>query len=113
MSYAQRYNATGVAQGAEFRANTFTTDRQYRSSVALDTDGDFTIAWESGYGMSQDGDSAGSYAQRYAGPEPVDLALVKTDSADPVSTGGVLSYTLSLSNQTALTTRLRFDRPRY
>ena len=50
--YAQRFNAAGVAQGSEFQVNTYTTDNQAASSVAMDADGDFVVAWTS-YG--QDG----------------------------------------------------------
>jgi len=60
--YAQRYNAAGVAQGAEFQVNTYTTGDQRRSSIAMDNDGDFVIAWMSYY---QDGSVYGIYAQRY------------------------------------------------
>ncbi|MDZ4689197.1 MAG: cadherin domain-containing protein [Planctomycetaceae bacterium] len=60
--YAQRYNAGGVAQGGEFLVNTHTTQAQWDSSVAMDADGDFVIAWRS---YTQDGDSGGIYAQRY------------------------------------------------
>ena len=60
--YAQRYNAAGTAQGAGFLVNTYTTNGQYRSSVAMDADGDFVIAWQS---EIQDGSGYGVYAQRY------------------------------------------------
>jgi Secretion system C-terminal sorting domain len=60
--YAQRYNAAGVAQGSEFRVNTYTTYDQRYSSVAMDSDGDFVVVWES-YG--QDGSNRGIYGQRY------------------------------------------------
>jgi hypothetical protein len=60
--YAQRYNALGVAQGSEFRVNSYTTANQQRPSVALDADGDFVVAWQS---FGQDGSSDGIYAQRY------------------------------------------------
>jgi Ca2+-binding RTX toxin-like protein len=60
--YAQRYNATGVAQGSEFRVNTTTNSYQQYSTVAMDTDGDFVVTWSS-YG--QDGSGWGVYAQRY------------------------------------------------
>jgi hypothetical protein len=60
--YAQRYDNTGTAQGAEFRVNTYTTLFQARSSVAMDSDGDFVISWIS---SGQDGSSNGVYAQRY------------------------------------------------
>jgi hypothetical protein len=65
--YAQRYNAAGAAQEAEFRVNTYTTNKQRHSSVALDADGDYVVAWSS-YG--QDGDEEGVYAQRFAGQSP-------------------------------------------
>ena len=57
--YAQRYNAAGVAQGTEFQVNTYTTNYQLNSSVAMDSDGDFVIAWES---SSQDGSTNGIFA---------------------------------------------------
>jgi len=60
--YAQRYNATGVAQGSEFKANTFTTSVQRDPTVALDATGDFVITWSS---YTQDGSAAGIYARRY------------------------------------------------
>lgn len=61
--YAQRYNAAGVAQGAEFRVNTYTTDAQEFPSIAMDDAGEFVIAWES---EEQDGVGlTGVHAQRY------------------------------------------------
>ncbi|MBE9103937.1 cadherin-like domain-containing protein [Nostoc cf. edaphicum LEGE 07299] len=60
--YAQRYNNLGVAQGNEFKVNTYTTSDQYNSTVAMDADGDFVISWQS---FGQDGSSNGIYAQRY------------------------------------------------
>ena len=60
--YAQRYNAAGIAQGIEFRVNTFTTGRQADPSVAMDADGDFVVTWTSN---GQDGSNYGVYAQRY------------------------------------------------
>lgn len=60
--YAQRYNAAGVPQGAEFRVNTYTTNVQHISTAAMDADGDFVIAWRS---FGQDGSGLGMYAQRY------------------------------------------------
>jgi hypothetical protein len=60
--YAQRYNASGVPQGAEFPVNTYTTSHQRDSSIAMDSSGNFLISWHS-YG--QDGSGDGVYAQRY------------------------------------------------
>lgn len=61
--YAQRYDAAGVAQGGEFRANTITAQSQRYPTVAMDAAGDFVIAWHSD-GQDPDG-STGIYAQRY------------------------------------------------
>ncbi len=61
--YAQRYNATGIAQGGEFQANTYTTAQQHLQCVAMDADGDFVMSWMS---FGQDGSDYGIYAQRYA-----------------------------------------------
>jgi hypothetical protein len=60
--YAKRYNSFGVAQGNEFRVNTYTTDNQSYPSVALDEDGDFIVSWTD---YIQDGSARGVYAQRY------------------------------------------------
>lgn len=60
--YAQRYNSSGAAQGGEFRVNTYTTDYQTASRVAMDTSGNFVVSWNS---FAQDGSSYGIYAQRY------------------------------------------------
>jgi hypothetical protein len=60
--YAQRYNSVGVPQGSEFQVNTYTSNNQVSPSVAIDSDGDFVIAWTS---REPDGDLYGIYAQRY------------------------------------------------
>jgi hypothetical protein len=60
--YAQRYNASGIAQGSEFRVNTYTPSYQSSPSIGMDESGEFIIAWSS-YG--QDGSYTGVYAQRY------------------------------------------------
>lgn len=60
--YAQRYSATGVPQGAEFRANTTTASDQTSPSVGMAGDGSFVVAWQSN---NQDGSGWGVYAQRF------------------------------------------------
>jgi uncharacterized protein (DUF2147 family) len=64
--YAQRYNADGskpLTNGVEFKVNTYTTDIQGSPTAAMDSAGDFVIAWQSAGG--QDGSGYGIYAQRY------------------------------------------------
>jgi hypothetical protein len=60
--FARRYNSAGVAVSNEFQVNTYTTDYQTLPVAAMDTDGDFVIAWQS-YG--QDSSQAGIYARRF------------------------------------------------
>ena len=60
--YAQRYNAAGVAQGAEFQVNTFTTSFQDQPSITALGDGGWVVSWTS---VGQDGSGYGIYAQRY------------------------------------------------
>ncbi|REK09040.1 MAG: hypothetical protein DWQ37_19470 [Planctomycetota bacterium] len=60
--FAQRYNAAGAPQGAEFQVNTTTAGNQFGRTVAMDDDGDFVVAWTSD---GQDGDDYGVYAQRF------------------------------------------------
>jgi Ca2+-binding RTX toxin-like protein len=59
--YAQRYDASGAAQGSEFLVNTSIADTLFPHIAAL-ADGGFVITWTA-YG--QDGSGYGIYAQRY------------------------------------------------
>ena len=60
--FGQRYDSAGVAQGSEFRVNSYTTSGQRCPSVASDASGNFVVVWES-YG--QDGSGYGIFGQRY------------------------------------------------
>ncbi|MEZ0372321.1 MAG: hypothetical protein ACAI44_24745 [Candidatus Sericytochromatia bacterium] len=60
--YAQRYSSTGALRGSEFQVNAYTTSPQRFPVVALDSDGDFVITWES---VGQDGSNYGVIAKRY------------------------------------------------
>ena len=94
--YAQRFNANATMAGSEFKVNTYITDKQRNSAVAMDADGDFVIAWES---IGQDGSGVGIYAQRYLGAgETVDLNLVVQDDTDPVTVGDNFVYSLFTTN---------------
>ena len=43
----QRFSAAGVAQGAQFQVNAYTTGAQSVPAVASDPDGDFVVVWRS------------------------------------------------------------------
>ena len=60
--YAQRYNASGSAVGAEFRVNTQTVGSQVDPAITGLADGGFVIAWSDPNG---DGSESDVYAQRY------------------------------------------------
>jgi hypothetical protein len=78
--FGQRYASSGGALGPESRVNTYTTNEQFRPSVASDGSGDFIVAWAS----LQDGSDNGIFGQRYAGsgsPQGPEFR-VNTDTAN-------------------------------
>ena len=79
--YARRFGATGTALGNEFLVNTTKSGDQEASSVAVNTSGDFVIAWQSTSG--QDGNGAGVYAMCFnsAGVAQTGELLVNTSTA--------------------------------
>jgi Bacterial Ig domain/Dockerin type I domain len=64
--FAQQFNPSGASQGSIFRVNTPQNDNQGAESIAMDSAGDFVIAWEDGGPLNGNpGQTAGVYAQRY------------------------------------------------
>ncbi len=61
----QRYASDGSTVGFEFQVNTYTTDNQFRPSVASDSDGDFVVVWTS-EGSSGTDTGFSIQGQRYA-----------------------------------------------
>ena len=80
--YAQRYNAAGVAQGGEFRANTTVSGDEQNVAVAIDSTGNFVIVWDAS--TADPGGNTGVYAQRYnaAGVAQGGEFRVNTTTAD-------------------------------
>src|SRR4030095_7856166 len=72
--YAQRYDGSGVAQGAEIRVNTYASDPQLAPQVDALTDRRFVVTWQS---YSQDGSVYGVYSQRFDADG--DAVLVQID----------------------------------
>ncbi|WP_442769303.1 hypothetical protein, partial [Zoogloea ramigera] len=60
--YAQRFTASGVPTGPEFRVNTTTVNNQVQPRVTGLSDGSFAVVWTDGSGA--DGSSYGIYMQR-------------------------------------------------
>ena len=69
--YAQRYDASGVAQGTEFVVNSTTANSQMAPKVAIDPTGGFLIAWQS---WLQDGAGWGVVARRFTAAGATDGA---------------------------------------
>jgi hypothetical protein len=61
-AFGQRYLASGMPLGPEFRANTYTTGYQMGPIGVLDGTGGFVVVWASD---QQDGSSWGIFAQRF------------------------------------------------
>jgi hypothetical protein len=58
--FAQRFDAVGTVLGAEFRVNTTVANNQSAPDLAMDSAGNFVIAWQ-----GRDAQDAGIFAQRY------------------------------------------------
>jgi hypothetical protein len=80
---AQRFNASGVAQGGEIAVNAFTADDQTYASVAMDDNGNFVVTWSS---INQDGGGWGIFAERYnaAGVGQGDFQVNITTAGDQI-----------------------------
>jgi len=74
--YAQRYNSSGVAQGSEFKVNSYTTGIQSNPSIAMANDDSFIITWQ-GEGS---GDSNGVFAKKYNADGSVNLSEFKVNT---------------------------------
>jgi hypothetical protein len=60
--FAQRFDASGAARGAEFRVNSYLTGSQAEPAVTSDPAGNFVVVWGS---YEQDGSGWGIFAQRF------------------------------------------------
>jgi hypothetical protein len=62
----QRYASDGSLRGAQFQVNTYTTSNQRVPRVAMDTDGDFVVVWESTGSSGTDSSLDSVQGQRFA-----------------------------------------------
>ena len=60
--FVQRYDSQGNEIGQDFLVNTYTEEKQENPFMAMDSAGNFVVAWQS---WEQDGDGEGIYAQRF------------------------------------------------
>jgi hypothetical protein len=58
----QRFNSSAVKVGGDFVINSYTADQQTQPVITGNTDGSFTVAWQSN---GQDGNGLGIFGQRF------------------------------------------------
>jgi hypothetical protein len=63
---AQRYGSDGTALGGEFRVNSYTTTDQELNAVAMESDGDFVVVWQTWASPSSDSAQPSIMGQRFA-----------------------------------------------
>ena len=82
--FGQRFNASGIRQGQQFRVNDTTLASQVGGVVSMDAAGNILVAWQS---VHQDGFSEGIYGRAYdaAGNILVGETLVNTVTEGPQS----------------------------
>ncbi|MES9914680.1 MAG: Ig-like domain-containing protein [Candidatus Thiodiazotropha sp. 4PDIV1] len=87
---AQRFDASGVANGTEFQVNTTTSNTQDNGDIAALSGGGFVIVWES---WNQDGDKNGIYGQRFdaAGNPSGSEFLVNTFTSNDQTSNEVIA----------------------
>ena len=96
--FAQRYDASGAAQGGEFQVNVYTTSAQARPVAAATAGGGFVVAWQS---SGQDGSGYGVFGRRYdasgaaqGGEFPVNAHTVGTQREPAVATDPAGGFTV-------------------
>ena len=91
----QRYDASGNALGTEFRINTYTTGSQQGPSVAVDSSGDFVVAWSSTSSTApQDGDSSGVFFRQFGS-----IAITPVGTTNTSEAGGSATFNVVLNSQ--------------
>jgi Ca2+-binding RTX toxin-like protein len=79
--FGQRYNGAGQPVGIEFQVNQDTDGNQLNPSVAIDSNGNFVVAWQGDNGEDEDG--YGIYAQRYSSTgNPIGSQILVNSTTD-------------------------------
>lgn len=90
--YAQRYDASGTAQGNEFRVNTTTAGPQQNSAIAVSANGEAIVVW-SGQGAT---DNTGIDGQRFVIPS---IVVTPTSGLITTEAGGTATFSVVLTIQ--------------
>ncbi|MEE8522568.1 MAG: PQQ-dependent sugar dehydrogenase, partial [Thermoanaerobaculia bacterium] len=101
---ARVFDSAGAPVSGEFQVNTLTTMFQRRAAVAVDSDGDFIVAWDSTVSGGTDADSNSVQAQLYDGPlsEPLQLTVTGVFNDEDMDgfgdPGETIDYTYEVTN---------------
>ena len=91
----RRFTAAGTPRESPFLVNTYTTNAQSLSDMALTTSGGaFVAVW---YSNLQDGDGAGVFGQRFLGPGDTTTSTSATTSTSTTSTLASMTSTTTLA----------------
>lgn len=88
---ARTYDSNGAATGSEFIVNSFTAGAQNAPAVAMDSNGDFIISWQSAAQETGGGTSLGIYSRRYSVAN--DAPVLKQISNQAIDQGGSVTFT--------------------
>ncbi|MCP3957259.1 MAG: hypothetical protein GY719_05350 [bacterium] len=70
---SQRFAFDGSFVGSEFQVNTYTTNAQSITKIAVDQSSNFIVVWSSDGSNGNDSDQESIQGQRFGGPVPVEL----------------------------------------
>jgi hypothetical protein len=82
--YAQQYNSSGVAQGAAILVDTPAANDQTDPSVAMDSSGDFAVAWQG----QLSGNAWGVYAREFNASGAATTGVFQVNDAGSAPQGG-------------------------
>ncbi len=85
--YGQRYTASGIVAGGEFRVNAYRTSSQAVPSVAGLSGGGFVVTWQS---AGQDGSGYGVYGRRYTASGAVASGVFRVNAYKTNSQAGAV-----------------------
>ena len=85
--FAQRFDASAVADGDEFQVNVFTPNSQIEPAVSMDDLHDFVVVWTD---SAQDGDVEGVFGQHCAAgfPDAIEVCDGIDNDCDPATPDG-------------------------
>jgi PhoPQ-activated pathogenicity-related protein len=86
----RNYSTAGIDLGPEFVVNSFTTGAQNNPAVAIDSQGDFTVVWQSPGQETGGGTSLGAFVRRYNVAN--DAPVMRQVPNQAIDVGGTVSF---------------------